>query len=75
MKKAFLILGAVLLIAAVIFCALGLFFRHAALSVMDAPTGLIARLFTAGRVFLLLGIGLALPGAAVLAAGIAGKAR
>lgn len=75
MKKVMIVVGAVLLAAAVILLGIGLLFRGAALTVMDGTANLIARLFAASRVFLLLGAGAAVPGIALLVTGIVIRIR
>ncbi len=66
MKKTLLIIGIILLIAAVISFGICGFFRWAAGSVLDGTASLYARLFRRYRIFLSLGIGLSVPGAALV---------
>ena len=66
MKKTLLIIGVILLIAAVICFGVSMFFRWAAYSVLDGTAELYARLFRRYHLFLLLGAGSLLSGAVLL---------
>ncbi len=73
MKKTLLIAGAVLLAAGVICFGLSLLFRWAHGAMLDGSPEHYARLARQCRVFLYLGAGLSVPGAALLVLGILRK--
>ena len=75
MKKTFLIIGIVLLIAALLCFGISIWFHHLGGSVMDGSAALYARLFRRQQLFLHLGIGMSVPGAALLAISLIMKAN
>ena len=67
MKKTLLVAAVILLIAAVLCIAAGMFFRWTYGSVMDGSAALYARLLRRSRIFLGSGLALALASAALFA--------
>ena len=75
MKKTFLIIGIVLLIAALLCFGISIWFHQMGGSVMDGSAALYARLFRRQQFFLRLSIGLSVPGAALLVISLIMKAN
>ncbi len=73
MKKTLLIIGIILLAAAVICFGISFFFHWMATSVMDGSAELYARLFRRSHIFLLLGAVLSIPGIVMLVVSIVTK--
>ena len=67
MKKALSVTSVIILIAAAVCLALGLFFRWSYSSVMDGSAELYARLLRRSRIFLFTSAGLALASAVLFA--------